>query len=227
VLVQRVPGPDGPETFRRARSADRRAKAQALHERFTARREAGLQKLPAAAASARRRDSGVAHRRVGRLPGPYGRAAGAFDVQITPLAQPQGQVRRTVTWTRNERGNEGAAWSEGCYLLRWKARAQGRRGAGLGAAPRTGLEELAKLKSGDVVRWTPTGDGQPGKRVRVRCGTTPAAAQPVRRNRRGLILPQRRRYLEEVARMESRLLPRIGLGATARTDSVRELGNLG
>ena len=44
-------------------------------------------------------------------------------------------------------------------------------------------------------------DGQPGQRVRVRCVTTPDAAQKVLLNRLGLILPQRLRYLEEVDRM--------------------------
>ena len=39
VEVKLVPGPDGEETFILARSADRRAKEQAMHEKFTARLE--------------------------------------------------------------------------------------------------------------------------------------------------------------------------------------------
>jgi transposase len=259
VEVKLVPGPEGQETFILARSADRRAKEQAMHERFTARLEAGLQKLQAAATSGRLKDSGVAHRRLGRLQGQYWRAAGAFDVQITALTKPQGKVRLRVSWMRNERWREWAALSEGCYLLRttlidtdpatlwkryiqlteaewafriekdeleirpiwhqkeervrahilvcflayalWKALGQWMRAAGLGDAPRTVLEEFAKIKSGDVVLRTQTADGQPGKRVRVRCVTTPDAAQKVLLNRLGLILPQRLRYLEEADRM--------------------------
>lgn len=75
------------------------------------------------------------------------------------------------------------------------------RGAGLGNAPRTPVEEMAKIKSGDVVLPTRTADGQPGKTVRVRCVTTPDAAQKVLLNRLGLTIPQRLRYLEEVDQM--------------------------
>ncbi len=90
-----------------------------------------------------------------------------------------------------------------CFLayVLWKALAQWMRRAGLGDAPRTLLEEFAKIKSGDVVLPTITHDGRPGKTVRVRCVTTPDAAQKVLLNRLGLTLPQRLRYLEEVAQM--------------------------
>ncbi|MBP7937886.1 MAG: hypothetical protein KA354_24875 [Phycisphaerae bacterium] len=90
-----------------------------------------------------------------------------------------------------------------CFLayVLWKALAQWMRGAGLGDAPRTLMEEFAKIKSGDVVLPTVTGDGRPGKTVYVRCVTTPDRAQRVLLNRLGLTLPQRLRYLEEVTQM--------------------------
>lgn len=90
-----------------------------------------------------------------------------------------------------------------CFLayVLWKALAQWMRGSGLGDAPRTVVEELAKIKSGDVVLPTMPRNGQPGKTVRVRCVTTPDRAQRVLLNRLGLTLPQRLRYLEEVAQM--------------------------
>ncbi len=90
-----------------------------------------------------------------------------------------------------------------CFLADalWKALAQRMRCAGLGDAPRTVLEEFAKIKSGDVLLRTQAADGRPGKTVRVRCVTTPDAAQRVLLNRLGLILPQRLRHLEEVDRM--------------------------
>jgi transposase len=90
-----------------------------------------------------------------------------------------------------------------CFLayVLWKTLAQWMRGAGLGDAPRTLVEEMAKIKSGDVVLPTRTADGQPGKTIRVRCVTTPDAAQKVLLNRLGLTIPQRLRYLEEVEQM--------------------------
>lgn len=81
------------------------------------------------------------------------------------------------------------------------------RGAGLGDAPRTVLEEFARIKSGDVVLPTRAADAAPGaesrpdKLLRIRCVTTPDPAQKVLLNRLGLTLPQRLRYLEEVAQM--------------------------
>ena len=74
------------------------------------------------------------------------------------------------------------------------------KGSGLGDAPRTLVEELAKIKSGDVVLRARRSDGSE-RLIRVRCVTTPDNAQRVLLNRLGLTLPQRLRYLEEVAQM--------------------------
>lgn len=118
VEVKLVPGPDGVETFILARSADRREKEQAMHQRFLERMETQLQKLQASAEGGRLRDAAVAHQRLGRLKERYWRAAGAFDVRITPRAEREGKARLAITWTRDERWQEWAALSEGCYLLR-------------------------------------------------------------------------------------------------------------
>ena len=117
VEVPLVPGPDGDETFILARSADRREKERAMHERFVQRMEAGLNKLQSAAQSGRLCDGGLAHPRLGRLRGRDGRASGAFDVQITPIPKPSGPARLSITWTRVTRWSEWSAISEGCYLL--------------------------------------------------------------------------------------------------------------
>ncbi|NLE61787.1 MAG: IS1634 family transposase [Planctomycetes bacterium] len=90
-----------------------------------------------------------------------------------------------------------------CFLayVLWKALSQWMRAGGLGEAPRTLVQEFAKIKSGDVVLPTRTADGRAGKTVRVRCVTTPDPAQKVLLNRLGLTMPQRLRYLEEVEQM--------------------------
>jgi len=258
VEVKLVPGPDGAETFILARSADRREKEKAMHDRFLERMEGGLGKLRTAAESGRLKDEAVAHQRLGRLKERYWRAASAFHVRIAALPKPAGKARLSITWSRNQRWSDWTALSEGCYLLRtnltevdpatlwkryiqlteaewafriskdeleirpiwhqkkervlahilvcflayvlWKALAQWMRGAGLGDAPRTLVEELAKIKSGDVVlpaRWA---DGTE-RIVHLRCVTTPDEAQKVLLNRLGLNLPIRLRRIDEVAQM--------------------------
>jgi DDE family transposase len=258
VEVKLVPGPHGDEKFILARSADRRAKEQAMHQRFVARIEAELLKLQAAAASGRLRDAGEAHRRWGRLQAQSWRASGAFDVTIRTLTKPQGKASVAIAWKPNQRWHEWKSLSEGCYLLRtnltetdpatlwqryiqltdaewafritkdelrirpiwhqhedrvqahilvcflayvlWKTLAQWMKHSGLGDAPRTVLQEFAKIKSGDVVLPAESATGQK-RTVRLRCVTEPDAAQKVLLNRLGLRLPRRLRRLDEVTQM--------------------------
>ncbi len=86
------------------------------------------------------------------------------------------------------------------YVL-WKSLSQWMRRAGLGEAPRTLVEEFAKIKSGDVVLPTRSKDGKTNKTVRLRCVTIPDEAPKVLLNRLGLILPQRLRRIDEVTQM--------------------------
>lgn len=256
VEVKLVPGSDGTETFILARSADRRQKEAAIHQRFLERFEAALGKMQAEAASGRLKDLEVANRRLGRLQQKCWRASAAFVVTIRALKEPGGKARLEVSWKRNEAWGQWAALSEGCYLLRtnltetdpatlwkryiqlteaewafritkdeleirpiwhqttdrvlahilvcflayvlWKTLAQWMRRAGLGDAPRTLLEEFAKIKSGDVVLPTESKDGQPGKTIRLRCVTEPDPAQKVLLHRLGIHLPRRLRRIDEV-----------------------------
>lgn len=258
VEVKVVPGPDGTETFILARSADRREKEKAMHERFVKRLEAGLEKMQALAEKGRLRDPAVAHQRLGRLKERHWRASSAFEVTVAVIDQPTTAARLSITWTRNTRWNDWAAISEGCYLLRtnldetdpkllwkwyiqlteaewafrihkdeleirpvwhhkedrvkahilvcflayvlWKALAQWMRAGGLGDAPRTLVEEFAKIKSGDVILTAlPASGGE--RKIRLRCVTTPDGAQKVLLQRLGLILPQRLRRIDEVGPM--------------------------
>jgi len=258
VEVKLVSGPDGEEAFILARSAHRREKEQAMHQRFLERMEDKLKKLQASAESGRLKEEAVAHQRLGRLKERYWRAGGAFEVKIAAIPNPTGKARLSITWRRNPRWGEWNALAEGCYLLRtnlndldpatlwkryiqlteaewafritkdeleirpiwhqtqdrvkahilvcflayalWKTLAQWMRGAGLGDAPRTLVEEFAKIKSGDVVLKAKHADGREHS-IRVRCVTTPDKAQKVLLHRLGLTLPQRLRTLDEVQQM--------------------------
>jgi transposase len=89
-----------------------------------------------------------------------------------------------------------------CFLayVLWKTLAQWMCRSGLGDAPRTLAEEFAKIKSGDVVLPAVCADG--GRRtIRLRCVTSPDAAQKVLLNRLGLKLPQRLRRIDQLAKM--------------------------
>lgn len=258
VEVKLVPGPGGDETFILARSADRREKEKAMHERFLERMEDKLKKLQGAAESGKLRDATVAHQRLGRLKERYWRAGGAFEVKIAAIETPAGKARLSITWRRNPRWGEWNALSEGCYLLRtnltetdpvklwkmyiqltdaewafritkdeleirpiwhqkedrvrahilvcflayvlWKTLAQWMKGSGLGDAPRTLIEEFAKIKSGDVVLRARMVDGS-HRTIRLRCVTTPDEAQKVLLNRLGLMLPQRLRRIDDMEQM--------------------------
>jgi transposase len=86
-----------------------------------------------------------------------------------------------------------------CFLayVLWKTLAGWMRRAGLGDAPRTLIEELAKIKSGDVVLPAEPRGGRPARTVRLRCVTEPDAAQKVLLHRLGINLPRRLRCLED------------------------------
>ena len=83
----------------------------------------------------------------------------------------------------------------------WKTLAGWMHHAGLGDAPRTLLEELAKIKSGDVVLPTVAKNGQPGKTIRLRCVTEPDPGPKVLLHRLGIQLPRRLRRPDEVGQM--------------------------
>jgi transposase len=262
VEVKLVPSPDGAETFLLARSADRRAKELAMHEKFSSRLETGLKRMQAAAESGRLKDEAAAGERLGRLKQQNWRASQAFDVTIQKLAAPRGRQRLEIVWQRRAQFAEWSQLADGCYLLRsnltgvdaatlwkryiqlteaewafriakdelsirpiwhqkedrvkshilvcflayvlWKTLAGWMRVSGLGDAPRTVLDELTKLKSGDVTlrARSPRGTGVEAERqITLRCVTEPDAAQSTLLHRLGLSLPRRLRRLDDVTRM--------------------------
>ena len=79
-----------------------------------------------------------------------------------------------------------------CFLAyaMWKTLAGWMRGSGLGDAPRSLLDELAKIKSGDIVLPVYAGDGR-RHTVRLRCVTEPDTEQKLLLHRLGIALPKR------------------------------------
>jgi transposase len=106
-------GPDAEETFILCRSAERREKERAIHQRAAQRLEEGLTEL-AASCALRTVTVGQAERRVGRLLEKHSRAARLFRIQVG--ATHSGAAG--VTWSRHELWDDWAELSDGCYLLR-------------------------------------------------------------------------------------------------------------
>lgn len=75
------------------------------------------------------------------------------------------------------------------------------RNAGLGDAPRTLIEELAKLKSGDIVLDARSPRGGDQRKITLRCVTEPDEAQAVLLHRLGLTPPRRLRRLDDQVQM--------------------------
>ena len=112
--VKLCPDPDGgTETFILCRSAQRREKEKAMHEKFEKRIEEGLASLVKLAEKRSMTAVEISHR-VGRLLGQNTRAAGAFKTEITTDAD----GRASLKWEKVEAWRSWAKLSEGCYLLR-------------------------------------------------------------------------------------------------------------
>ncbi len=111
--VKLCPAPDGDEVFILCRSAQRREKEQAMHDRFERRIE---QKLEALSENCRKRKQNplLVAQRVGKLMGQNTRAAGLFQVEIEPDEQGRARLR----WSKRSDWRDWARLSEGCYLLR-------------------------------------------------------------------------------------------------------------
>ena len=116
--VKLCPDPDGgTETFILCRSATRRQKEKAMHEKFEQRIEEGLAGLVKLAEKRSMTAVQIAHR-VGRLLGQNTRAAGAFKTAVTSDAQ----GKAVLQWEKVEAWRSWARLSEGCYLLRSNVR---------------------------------------------------------------------------------------------------------
>jgi transposase len=104
------------DTIILCRSAERRSKERAMHEKFSRRIEAALARLAERIARARRPlDATQLNRQIGRILQQNQRAAARFEVNLVQDACPAGVALQV---TLNGAFDDWAALSEGAYLLR-------------------------------------------------------------------------------------------------------------
>jgi transposase len=116
VEVKLTRHPETDETVILCRSADRRGKEKAMHDKFSARIETALQRLAARVARSKKRlEPTKVNRQIGRILQQNQRAAARFVVVLEADGCPAG-FRLHVTY--NTAFDDWAALSEGAYLLR-------------------------------------------------------------------------------------------------------------
>ncbi len=116
VEVRLTRHPETAETVILCRSADRRNKEQAMHDKFSRRIEMALERLAARIARSKRRlDPALVNRQIGRILQQNQRAAARFVAELAPDSCPAG-FRLQVAC--NAAFDDWAALSEGAYLLR-------------------------------------------------------------------------------------------------------------
>ena len=116
VEVKLTRHPETGETVILCRSADRRSKERAMHDKFSRRIEAALDRLTARIARSKKRlDPATVNRQIGRILQQNQRAAARFAITLEPDGGPAG-LRLGVTC--NASFDDWAVLSEGAYLLR-------------------------------------------------------------------------------------------------------------
>jgi transposase len=109
--------PEGKETFVLCRSEDRQKKEQAMHEKFAARIEEGLQSLKRRLdGRTKKEERGRVERQLGRLLQRNSRAAGRFKVEVTEDASRACGL--SLSWSTHAAWQQWATRTEGCYILR-------------------------------------------------------------------------------------------------------------
>jgi transposase len=116
VEVKLARHPETGETVILCRSADRRSKERAMHDKFSRRIEAALDRLAARIARSKKRlDPAAVNRQIGRILQQNQRAAARFAVELVPDPRPAG-LRLGIAYIAAF--DDWAALSEGAYLLR-------------------------------------------------------------------------------------------------------------
>lgn len=108
--------PETDETVILCRSADRRAKERAMHDKFSARIEAALARLGGRIEGAKKPlDAAKLNRQIGRILKQNQRSAARFEIRLEPAASPAGfrlDVKHSAEF------DHWAELSEGAYMLR-------------------------------------------------------------------------------------------------------------
>ncbi len=117
VAVKLVAGVDGEDSYLLCRSTQRRAKEHAMHQRFAARIEQGLNRLARRIEhSTKPLNRSTLERQIGRLLGANGHAAGRYGIEVVENPNCAAGVELSVAI--NPQWEERAAVAEGCYVLR-------------------------------------------------------------------------------------------------------------
>lgn len=117
VEIKVCSSPQGQETFLLCRSASRAEKEKAIHERFKAHIETGLESLARRIAKSKSAlDRGVIERQIGRLLQKNTRAAAAFEIDLCEDRTHPSGVH--LSWRYNARWAQWARLTEGLYILR-------------------------------------------------------------------------------------------------------------
>ena len=116
VEVRLTDCPETGESIILCRSAERRSKERAMHDKFSGRIEAALVRLAARIAAAKKPlDPTQVNRQIGRILQQNQRAAARFEVRLQDADCPAGFQLKVET---KPSFDEWADLSEGCYLLR-------------------------------------------------------------------------------------------------------------
>jgi transposase len=116
VEVKLARHPETDETVILCRSADRRSKEQAMHDKFSRRIEQALERLSARLARAKKRlEAATVNRQIGRILQQNQRAAARFTIVLAPDGCPAGF---RIHVDHDAAFDDWAALSEGAYLLR-------------------------------------------------------------------------------------------------------------
>jgi transposase len=117
IEVKLCAGPEGPETFILCRSAQRKQKEQAMHERFAQRIRKALESLAGRLERARKPvDARLVERQIGRLLQRNTRAAGGFEIHVDNAPERASGLR--LRWKERAEWLEWAQQTEGYYILR-------------------------------------------------------------------------------------------------------------
>jgi len=114
VEVKLVPAPDGgSDTFILCRSAERRQKEAAIHDRFETKMEAGLTRLAQAIESGRLQSRDALQQRLGRLKMECSRVARAYPLEVRGDGD-----SLSLSWTQDAGRAAYMRHTQGAYLLR-------------------------------------------------------------------------------------------------------------